>query len=152
MYHKLNYSSSHFPRIIKTNMTKRVKMDNGQVEPSASNHRLRRIARISSVVLIAFTIVMAIGHLFGTEPVEVDYDPIENILPVMMSLSVFALGLAWRREGVGAALSLVLFVLVIILDWIIRGSFIPLQGFLVLLPVPVTALLFLYYWFQSRNP
>jgi hypothetical protein len=84
--------------------------------------------------------------------VEIDYDPIENILPVLMSLSVFALGIAWRREGVGAGLSLGLFLLVIILDWIIRGSFIPLRGFLVLLPVPITALLFMVCWLRCRTP
>lgn len=119
--------------------------------PSPTTTLLCRIARISSVVLIAFTLVMVVGHLIAPEPVQVDYDPIENILPVIMSLSVFALALAWRWEGVGGALSLALFVLVIILDWIIRGSFFPLRGLLVLLPVPATALLFLYYWYRSRS-
>ncbi len=118
---------------------------------SPTTDRLRRIARISSVVLIAFTIVMAVGHLFGSEPVEVDYDPIENVLPVMMSLSVFALAVAWRREGWGGALSLALFGLVLILDWIIRGRFFPLRGLLVFLPLPATALLFLVCWFRSRS-
>ncbi len=119
---------------------------------SPTTDRLRRIARISSVVLIAFTIVMAVGHLFGSDPFTVDYDPIENILPVTMSLSVFALAIAWRREGRGGALSLALFILVIILDWIIRGSFFPLRGLLVFLPLPTTALLFLVCWFRSRTP
>lgn len=114
--------------------------------------RLRRIARISSVVLIAFTLFMLVGHLITPDPYEVDYDPIENILPVTMSLSVFALAIAWRWEGVGGTLSLALFVLVIILDWIIRGSFFPLSGLIMFLPLPVTALLFLVCWFRSRTP
>ena len=133
-------------------MEKRIVVDYKHREPSISISRLRRIARISSVVLIAFTIVMAVGHLFGSEPVEVDYDPIENILPVIMSLSVFALAIAWSREGWGGALSLALFVLVLILDWIIRGSFFPLGVLLVFLPLPATALLFLVCWYRSKTP
>jgi hypothetical protein len=120
---------------------------------SASSHvtdRLRRIARIFSAALIAFTIVIVVGHLITPDPYAVDYDPIENVLPLTMSLSVFALAIAWRWEGIGGGLSLALFVLVIILDWIIRGSFFPLRGLLVLLPVPATALLFLYCWYRSR--
>ena len=112
---------------------------------------LRRIARISSVVLIAFTLFIFVGYLITPDPYAVDYDPIENILPLTMSLSVFALAIAWRWEGVGGALSLALFVLVIILDWIIRGSFFPLRGLLVFLPLPATALLFLVCWFRSRS-
>lgn len=118
---------------------------------SPTTTRLRRIARIISAALIAFTIVMVVGHLIAPEPVEVDYDPIENILPIIMSLSVFALAVAWRWEGVGGALSLALFVLVIILDWIIRGRLLPLSALLIFLPLPITALLFLYCWYRSRS-
>ncbi len=125
--------------------------NNAQSFTSSTTTLLRRIARISSAALIAFTLVMLVGHVIAPEQMEVDYDPIENILPVIMSLSVFTLALAWRWEGWGSALSLALFVLVIILDWIIRGSFFPLGGLLVLLPLPVTALLFLYCWYRSRS-
>jgi hypothetical protein len=112
---------------------------------------LRRIARISSVVLIGLTLFVLVGFLTTPDPYAVDYDPIENILPLTMSLSVFALAIAWRWEGIGSALSLALFILVIILDWIIRGSFFPLRGLLIFLPLPATALLFLVCWFRSRS-
>ncbi len=94
---------------------------------------------------------MLVGHLVTPDPYAVDYDPIENVLPLTVSLSVFALAIAWRWEGIGGGLSLALFVLVIILDWIIRGSFFPLSGLLVFLPLPATALLFLYCWYRSRS-
>jgi peptidoglycan/LPS O-acetylase OafA/YrhL len=99
------------------------KMDKGR---SPTTTLLRRIARIFSAALIAFTLVMVVGHLVTPDPYEVDYDPIENILPLTMCLSVFALAIAWRWEGVGNAL-------------------------LVFLPLPVTALLFLYCWYRSRS-
>jgi hypothetical protein len=118
---------------------------------SPTTTRLRRIARISSALLVAFTLIMIVGHLVSPDSYEVDYDPIENVLPLTMSLSVFALVIAWRWEGVGGALSLALFVLVIILDWIIRGRLLPLNALLIFLPLPVTALLFLYCWYRSRS-
>jgi hypothetical protein len=55
---------------------------------------MRRIARASSVVIIAFTLVMIAGHLVVPDPHEVDYAPIKNLLPLMMSLSVLGLGIA----------------------------------------------------------
>jgi hypothetical protein len=111
---------------------------------------MRRIARALSVVIIAITLFIAVGHLVAPEPVEADYPPVENLLPLVMVLSVLGLGLAWRWEGLGAAITLGFFGLHLILYWAIRGRFFPLQMLPIFSPVVITGLLFLACWWRSR--
>ena len=122
-------------------------------KPDILTNRLRLIARILSILIIVFTLIMAVGHLVGPDdPYAVDYPPIENLLPALMVLSVLGLGIAWRWEGVGGAVNLVFFLATIILDWVIRGEFIPLSGFLPLLGAIIPGILFLIVWSRTRNP
>ena len=115
-------------------------------------NRLRLIARILSILVIVFTLIMAVGHLVGgPDPYAVDYPPIENLLPALMVLSVLGLGIAWRWEGVGGAINLVFFLATIILDGVIRGELIPLVGLLPLSGAIVPGVLFLIVWRRTRN-
>jgi len=113
---------------------------------------MRRIARMLSVLIIAITLFVVVAHLVGSEPTEADYPFIENLLPVVMVLSILGLGLAWRWEGLGAAITLGFFVVHLALYWAIRGMFFPLQMLLILSPIAVTGLLFLACWWMSREP
>lgn len=94
---------------------------------------------------------MAVGHLVEPDPYEVDYPPIENLLPALMVLSVLGLGIAWRWEGVGGAINLVFFLATIILDWVIRGELIPLGSLLPLSVAIIPGILFLIVWWRTRN-
>jgi hypothetical protein len=104
---------------------------------------LRRVARISSGLIIGITLVVLVGHIIEPEPVEVDYPPIENLLPVIMCLSVLGLGIAWRWEGLGGGISVVFFLIHLVVYWAIRQRFFPLRALLIFSPVPVTGILFL---------
>ena len=106
--------------------------------------RIRLIARILSVAIIAFALVMLLGHMFFPEPTVEDYPPIENLQPVIMGVSVLCLAIAWRWEAWGGALSLIFFVLNLGLYWIIRGHFFPIAILINFSPLPLTAILFLY--------
>lgn len=112
---------------------------------------LRRVARISSGLIIGITLVVLIGHIIEPESVEVDYPPIENLLPVIMCLSVLGLGIAWRWEGLGGGISVVFFIIHLIVYWAIRQRFFPPRALLIFSPVPITGVLFLVFWWRSRN-
>lgn len=112
---------------------------------------IRRIARTLSVVIIAFTVVMIIGHLVVPDPHAVDYPPIENLLPLMMTLSVLGLGIAWRWEGVGGAISVGFFLAHLAMFWAIRQEFFPLRALATLSPVLITGMLFLVCWWRTRS-
>jgi hypothetical protein len=113
---------------------------------------IRRIARTLSVLILGITLVMAIAHLVVPEPTEADYPPIENLLPVIMFLSVLGLGIAWRWEGLGGALCVGFFVVHLALYWVIRQQFFPLRALATFLPLPITGILFLLSWWRSRGP
>lgn len=55
---------------------------------------IRRIARTLSALILVIALIMLIGHIVVPELTEVDYPPIENLLPVIMCLSVLGLGIA----------------------------------------------------------
>ena len=126
-------------------------MEHAAEKAEKLTNRLRLIARILSVLIIIFTLIMAVGHLVAPDPYEVDYPPIENLLPALMVLSVLGLGIAWRWEGVGGAINLVFFLATIILDWVIRGELIPLGGLLPLSVAIIPGILFLIVWWRTRS-
>lgn len=112
---------------------------------------MRRSARGLSLAIIVIALVVLIGHLFGSEPAEIDYPPIENLLPILMGLSVLGLGLAWRWEALGGALCLGFFALQLALYWAIRGYFFPLPALLTFSPLVFSGVLFLACWWMSRS-
>ena len=75
--------------------------------------RMRRIARIWSVPIIAYSLMMLTGYAWnwvtiGTaDPYAVEgYPPGEALAPILMFLSVLGLGIAWRWERLGGAITL----------------------------------------------
>jgi len=112
---------------------------------------IRRIARAWSIVILTITLVMIIAHLVVPEPSEVDYPPIENLLVLMMCLSVLGLGIAWRWEGLGGAISVGFFLAHLAMYWVIRQKFFPLKALAILSPVLITGVLFLVCWWRTRS-
>jgi len=75
---------------------------------------LRVIARLWSIVIIGIALLFLIGYAGNwvttgkADPYAVeDYPPIENLIPVTLGLSVLGLGIAWRWEGLGGAITIV---------------------------------------------
>jgi hypothetical protein len=72
--------------------------------------------------------------------------PLENLLPVIIVLSVLSLALAWCWEPAGGAINVGLFVLDLGPYWIIRGKPFPLRTLPVFSAVIVLGLLLLVCW------
>ena len=119
--------------------------------PDVITRRLRRVARIWSIVVIGITLVMAVAHIVVPESEATDYPPIEKLLPVVMFLSVVGLAIAWRWEGVGGAINVGLFVANLGLYWLIRGKFLPLRAFPVFLAEVIPGALFLTCWWRTKS-
>ena len=112
---------------------------------------VRRIARIWSIIVIGITLVVAVSHIVTPDPYATDYPPIENLLPMLMVISVLGLAIAWRWEGVGGAINIGFFLANLGLYWIIRGKFFPLEALSVLSLAVVPGALFLICWWRSRS-
>jgi len=112
---------------------------------------IRWIARICSIVIIGFTpliLVIVIGHSVIPQSQVPDH---ENLLPLAMCLSVAGLGLAWRWEGLGGAISVGFFLADLGLSWAIRLKFFSPRELAVLSPVLITGMLFLVCWWRTRS-
>ncbi len=118
--------------------------------------RLRRIARIWSIVIIVFTLIILIGYAVnwvktGTvDPHAMkDYPAIENLIPLTLILSVLGLGIAWRWEGLGGAINIGFYLANLVVHfWMISPRPYPYPIAIVLL---TPGILFLVCWWISRK-
>jgi hypothetical protein len=113
--------------------------------------RIRQAARVFSFLIILITLLIALSHIFGEEPVVEDYPPIENLMPIILLLSVVGLAVSWRWEALGAVITLTFFLVHLVLFWVVRGYFFPFSALAVFLPIPITALMFLWSWWKTRS-
>ncbi|MGC9357945.1 MAG: DUF7670 domain-containing protein [Anaerolineae bacterium] len=124
---------------------------------------MRWIARIWSVPIIVFAILMLLGYAWNlvtigrADPHAVeDYPPIENLPPLFAFLSILGLAIAWRWEGIGGAIA-VLFSLaalpVLLIHWPIAHDFprylVAPYGTWLLILIP--GILFLLCWWRSKR-
>lgn len=118
--------------------------------------RLRWIARIWSIIIILFTLIMLIGYAVnwvqnGTaDPHNMeDYPPIENLIPLTLILSVLGLGIAWRWEGLGGAINIGFYLTnLAVRFWMISSRPYPYPIAIALL---TPGILFLVCWWISRK-
>lgn len=112
---------------------------------------IRRIARILSLVILGIAGLVLLGHLVVPETNAADYPFVENLLPVILGISILGLAIAWRWEGTGGAISVGFFLLHLAVYWVIRGYFFPIRVLVVFSPIFITAVLFLLCWRRSKN-
>ena len=124
--------------------------------------RIRWIARIWSFPIIVYSLIMLTGYAWnwvtiGTaDPYAVEgYPAIEALPPILMFLSVLGLGIAWRYEGLGGAITLVFLFGVLVLLLINRPfdhdfyrSSIP---FIMSMVIAIPGILFLVCWWRSKR-
>ncbi|MCJ7701897.1 MAG: hypothetical protein MUO62_09960 [Anaerolineales bacterium] len=110
---------------------------------------LRKTARIWSVVIIGLGVLVFIAEIFEASTAELDpYPWFENLIPLTLFLSVLGLALAWRYEGIGAAVTLGA-ALANLLLYIATGRTQVGVVALVLAPIVLPGLLFLVCWWAS---
>jgi hypothetical protein len=118
--------------------------------------RLRWIARIWSIVIIAFVLIMLIGYAVnwvktGTADSHAmkDYPAIENMIPLTLILSVLGLGIAWRWEGLGGAINISFYLANLAVHfWMISPRPYPYP---IAIAILTPGILFLVCWWISRK-
>lgn len=110
---------------------------------------LQRVARIWSVVIFVFALIILVGEIAFPHPGE-DYPPIENLLPILMLLSVASLGLAWKWELLAGVLNVLFFLGNYFLYWVINERPLPYVGLAPLSLAVIPGILFIISWWRSR--
>ncbi len=116
---------------------------------------LRWIARLWSVVIIGITLLMLTGYAWNwvttgkADPYAVEgYPPIENLIPITLGLSVLGLGIAWRWEGLGGAMTVIFHLATLATHfWALSPRPYPYP---VTIMVATPGILFLVSWLLSR--
>ena len=124
---------------------------------------IRWIARIWGALIIVIALFVLIGYASNLVKTGVadpyaaeNYPPIENLPPLFMLLSALGLGIAWRWEGLGGAIT-VIFQLatlpLLLISWPISQDslryLIAPYGISVMVAIP--GILFLVCWWRSRR-
>ena len=116
---------------------------------------IRWIARIWSIPIIGIALLMLIGYGWnwvttGTaDPYAVeDYPPIENLIPISLGLSVLGLGIAWRWEGLGGAITIVFHLATLAVNYLVLSR--SGHPYLITIIVATPGILFLVSWLLSR--
>lgn len=123
---------------------------------------MRWIARIWSAPIILYSLMMLTGYAWNlltigvADPYAVEgYPPIEAIPPILMFISILGLGIAWRWEGLGGAITLVLqaaMLIVLLLHRPITQDFMrSATPYLLSLVIIIPGILFLLCWRRSRR-
>jgi len=127
-----------------------------------STKRIRRMARIWSVPIILYALIMLIGYAWnwvtiGTaDPYAVeDVSFIEALPPILLFISALGLALAWRWEKLGSVIALVLqgatLVLLIIQSPLTDSFWRSAIPFFLVLVAAVPGILFLVSWLRSKG-
>ena len=123
---------------------------------------IRRIARIWSVPIILYSLMMLTGYAWNwltigkADPYAVEgYPFIEALPPILMFLGVLGLAIAWRWERLGGVINLVFLLGVIVLLLITRPLTDDFSRFvipyLMTIVIAIPGILFLVCWRRSRE-
>ena len=123
---------------------------------------IRRIARIWSVPIILYSLMMLTGYAWSwlttgkADPYAVEgYPFVEALPPILMFLGVLGLAIAWRRERLGGVINLVFLLGVIVLLIITRPLSEDFSRFvipyLMTIVIAIPGILFLVCWRRSRE-
>lgn len=138
-------------------------MENRSRSRDWTTKRMRWVARIWSLPLIAGALVLAIGWTWSwvtgaTDPHRVEGNPpTEALAPIFLVVSVVGLGMAWRWERVGGVIAalfqLAALVALLIHRPLIRDfpSMAVVGPYLLWLIVTVPGALFLICWWRTRQ-
>lgn len=116
---------------------------------------IRWIARIWSIPIIGIALLMLISYAWNwvttgkADPYAIeDYPPIENLIPITLGLSVLGLGIAWRWEGLGGAITIVFQLATLAAHYLVLSR--PGYPYLVTIIIATPGILFLVCWLLSR--
>ncbi len=117
---------------------------------------LRWIARITGILLVAFTLIIVIGEFIEGQQRNpgfglASYTPIILIIFVIWGIALAGLVLALWKEGLGGIISLISFMLVYILNLFNKEASMKANAIAIFLIFCIPSLLYLVYWKLNKD-
>jgi phosphate starvation-inducible membrane PsiE len=136
-------------------------MKKSEKTSNKTTKRIRWIARIWSIPVIAYALVMIIGYTVSwittgvADPHAVENYPfIENLPPMFMFLAIVGLGIAWFKEKLGGIINLffcLVTIPILIIHWPIIQNPNNIAPYILTIIVAFPGILFLVYWHRSKK-
>ena len=122
---------------------------------------IRRIARIWSVPIIAYALLLFIGYTINwittgkADPyASENYPFIENLPPLFMFFAILGSGLAWKKEKWGSIINLVFCLAtlpILLIHWPMNENFFYIIPYILLAIIAVPGILFLACWWRDQR-
>lgn len=117
---------------------------------------LRWIARITGILIVAFTLFIFIGEFIEGQrrnagSVLASYTPIILIIFVIWGIALAGLVLALWKEGLGGIISLISYMLMYILNLFNKQATMKANAILVFLIFCIPSILYLVYWKLDKD-
>lgn len=117
---------------------------------------LRWIARITGILIVAFTLFFFIGDIIEGQQryagsVLASYTPLILIIFVIWGIALAGLALALWKEGLGGIISLVCYILVYILNLFNKEATNSAHFITVFLIFSIPSILYLVYWKLNKD-
>ena len=117
---------------------------------------LRWIARITGILIVAFTLFFFIGEVFEGQQRHAgsalaSYTPLILIIFVIWGIALAGLILALWKEGLGGGISLVSYILVYILNLFNKEASMRGNAITIFLIFSIPSILYLVYWKLNKD-
>jgi hypothetical protein len=132
-------------------MTTLAKLPNDIPAVNPTTFRIRWVARIWSLLLLAIALILVGRNIFAPAPEATQFAEGDNLIPVSLLISVLGLLIAWRWEGLGAAINLGFFFANYLINWIYHHDILNFGLVFALSPVILPGILFLVAWLRVRK-
>ena len=119
---------------------------------NSSLSMLRWIARIMGTALVCFTLVFLTGSMMSSDGAPFKMPgAIITIIFIIWFISLFALILAWWKEGLGGWISLAGFIAMYILNLFNTEASIRAGAIFIFIFFMIPSLLYIAYWWASKE-
>ena len=122
--------------------------------------RIRWVARIWSIPIIAYALIMFIGYTVNwittgvADPYAVEgYPFIENLPPIFMFVSILGLVIAWFNEKLGGIINIIFCLAtlpILLIHWPIPQDFRYAVPYILLIIIVIPGMLFLICWWRCQ--
>jgi len=117
---------------------------------------LRWIARITGILIVAFTLFIFIGEFIDSQHKHAGsslalYTPLILIMFVIWGIALVGLVLALWKEGLGGIISLICYMLVYILNLFNKEASMRAGAIVVFLLFSIPSILYLVYWKLNKD-
>jgi len=114
-------------------------------------HNLRGVARVWTILVWILALILILGTLFRPPKSEQAYTPIDNLVPLLLIVSLIGLLVAWRWEGWGTLINICAYLAIVLVYGLIHQKWIHPSVMVAFSPVILPGVFYAAAWWRERK-